>query len=68
MPKVIKKPGSFNFYKELQKDAGCRTCKKNIMGICKLSNREVPMTCQNSNKVPKWCALPGKNGGYEWVH
>lgn len=60
------KPGAFNFYRELPKKAGCRACKNNKMGICKLVGKEVPLGYQNANRVPKWCKLKDKNGGNEW--
>ena len=49
------KPGAFNFYKELPKESGCRACKKNIMGVCNMTGKEVPLTSGVANRKPKWC-------------
>lgn len=53
--KRMLKPGSFNLYRELPKESGCRACQHNEQGICVLSNKEVPLTCSVKNSRPKWC-------------
>ena len=54
------KPGAFNFYRELPKEFGCRACKKNKMGVCTITDKEIPITFLCKNASPKWC--PKKRG------
>lgn len=55
-----KKPGSFNFKKEIEPYFGCRACAHCIMGVCVLAQREVPLTYALHNSTPKWCPKGGE--------